>query len=438
MIGGMMLMNREKDTYVIILLWLVLGMIIVRMIYSMRTYYSSADYAATRYVRALMKKDYKQIYSVLEKSSLEAVGGEKEVAAYYKKIYECQNKLVDARITSYAGQTYEIQYQYVGRQEKGKLELVNKENKWLVVFPFESYKLEVFGPSECKIYVDGEQLKSEQLKSEQLKSEQLKSEKKSCYIKENLLPGNYMLQVKLPLKEYKDFYKMINIPKETSLILPYETGTIKIHTAPGLEISMAKSHAVSSSKATLFGDMLVGDYEVQVSDQRGFIKEQKQSITLEEGVKELTFKAYQLSSKGENEKKSFFDDFYKAYEAAITAHDSTRIEGYLQDQPDKRLETAFSDWYIDKKNIHHVEFETAYKDYYLDEMAKLHQIVTETAILDNEETNEVGEKEIRSYRVVVTWDTTVNILQEHWKIQDRRVVESMVAFKDSEGRWVQY
>ena len=418
-----MLGHKEKDTYVIILLWLVFGMIIGGTIYNVVKYCTSAEYIAEKYVKALVNKDYKEIYKLLEKTSIEAVDGEKALSDYYKKIYDVQNQLIGAKITSYYGQCYEVQYDYYGRQETGKIELVKKDDKWQVIFPFKSYKLEIFGPSECQVMLDGEVLACKE---------------KSCYLKEDLLPGQYMLQVKLPLNGHKDYYKMINIPEETSLILPYETGAIKVVAAPGLAITLEKSHTVSTSKVTLFSEMLVGDYEVVVSDQRGNIEAQCKETTIQKGLQETTFDTYTLSSKGKTAKDAFFDSFYKAYEQGIKMHDSTTIEGFLKKQPDQRVEKAFNAWYIDKKDIGNVSFEVKYKTYYLDEAAKLHQIVTETAELENHETNEAGEAISRNYRVVVTWDTIVNILQDEWQIENRNVLESVVAIQDSEGRWVQY
>ena len=38
----------------------------------------------------------------------------------------------------------------------------------------------------------------------------------------------------------------------------------------------------------------------------------------------------------------------------------------------------------------------------------------------------------------IDMEMTINVLEADWKIADRKVVQSLVAVQDQEGRWVQY
>ena len=210
--------KREEDTYAIILLGLILVGIVIGTIYSLIHYYTSPDYIVNSYVSNLMSRDYKSIYHLLEKSSTNEAGNKAEIKAYYKKVYEKQNQLIGVKVISCKGENYEVQYTYPNGTKTDNLQVVREKSKWRVRFPFDICKLEVFGAADCKVYLDGVPLLDMG---------------EGRYIEEKVLPGMYMLQVKFPLAQYKDYYKMISLPEEGRFILPYETGAIKVYTAPG-------------------------------------------------------------------------------------------------------------------------------------------------------------------------------------------------------------
>lgn len=424
MIGGIFMpKNREKDTYVIILLGLILVGIVIGTIYSLIHYYTSPDYIVNSYVSNLMSRDYKSIYHLLEKSSTNEVGNKAEIKAYYKKVYEKQNQLIGVKVISCKGENYEVQYTYPNGTKTENLQVVREKSKWRVRFPFDICKLEVFGAADCKVYLDGVPLLDMG---------------EGRYIEEKVLPGMYMLQVKFPLAQYKDYYKMISLPEEGRFILPYETGAIKVYTAPGFEVSIGKSKKRSNKDQLLFSEMLLGDYELKVEDPKGYMKSQNTSFTLEKGLTSLKLQDYELTETGIKSANDFMKSFYEAYEKGINEHQAGEIAPYLNKQYASAIEAEYNSWFIDKKKIDHADFQVEYGEKFVDQSAKLHQYVTEKVILYNREEDDEGQMVIKAYRLQLTWEMVMSSLQNDWQIEDRLMIESMVAVQDSEGRWVQY
>ena len=367
MIGGIFMpKTREKDTYVIILLGLILGGIVFGTIYSLIHYYTSPEYIVNSYVSDLMSRDYKSIYHLLEKASAAEAGGKEEVKAYYKKIYEKQNQLIGVKIVSCKGQIYEVQYTYPNGTKTEMLQVVREKSKWRVRFPFEICKLEVFGAADCEVYLDGRLLQDMG---------------EGRYIEDKILPGMYMLKVKFPLAEYKDYYKMIHLPEDERFILPYETGAVKVYTAPGFEVSIGKSKKQSNKEQLLFSEMLLGTYHLNVEDPKGYMKPQNASFTLEKGLTSLKMQDYELTETGIKAANDFMKHFYEAYEKGIEDHRAEEIAPYLNKQYASAIKTEYNSWFIDKKKIDHADFEVDFGEKYVDQSAKLHQYVTEKVIL---------------------------------------------------------
>ena len=397
--------------------------IIAETAYILTTYYASSEYIAYSYVKGLVQKDYEKIYDLLDKTSTSRVGSSKEVIDYYKKIYDREKMLVDVKMVSTYGNAYRLQYMYKTGQELGNIQIVKDGNKWRVVFPFEFNDVEVFAPNGCEIYVDGQKLKSTS---------------NGKYVGEHILPGTYMLQVNMPLTEYENYYKMIHIPEDTTIVLPYETGAVKIHTAPGLKINMGPFERISNQKYTLMSDLLVGDYTISVADPNGWLKTQYIKTSIKKGVNDYYLEDYTLTLAGETKCENFWEAFYNKYIEGIEKHQTVTIKDYVNEKNQKKVIGDYFDWYINKKDICDAEFSYKCGEKYIDDTGKLHQEVVETAVLYNNEINDEGEAVVRVYKLNITWQVVVRIQASDWLIETRDVKESIVAVKDQEGKWVQY
>lgn len=412
----------KRETYIIIFLLIVLGNILIASIYTTAKYYEGANYVVQTYVKSLKEGDYKAIYHLLDLSSIGKEKTEEELEKYYKKIYQEQNKLIDVKILACQEQVYHLCYIYQEKQEEGILNIKRIKGKWQIKLPFDTSTVQIFGPEGCQIYLDEQCLES------------LGGGK---YRKSNVLPGKYMLQVHFPDKTYKDYYKILEMPQDHLFVLPYKTGGVRLHSAPRLHVQLNDHVKVSSGQYTLFSDLLPGSYHIRVKAPGAYIESQEMNVEVKEQLQDCYLQPYTLSEKGNKVKNLFMDQFYEDYVQAIKTHDVSGIRKYIDGRKAKEVLKEFSSWYIDKKDILDVKFLKNYKDSYIDDQAKLHQIVEEVAILYNEEpVKEAVQTKI--YRVGITWDTQIEILSKVWQIENRQILESVVAIQDENGRWIQY
>ena len=178
---------------------------------------------------------------------------------------------------------------------------------------------------------------------------------------------------------------------------------------------------------------------LKVEDEKGYLKTQEQEIKVNKGANQVTLRNFELTSKGKAQLEFFIKDFYNQYIEAISSHSTQKLNSYFVGPYKLDQLKLFSEWYVDKKDIEKVNMSLNIGESTIDEMGQIHTVIRETSELYNQEYNEIlGEKVERCYKVILDMDTTINVLEADWKIIDRKIVQSLVAVKDQEGRWIQY
>ena len=412
-----------------ILLIIVLTGISGMTLKSIYQYYRGPEYKIDRYIRLLNQREYNKAYSLLSQASIRDLGEKKEIEDYYKKIYDRENKLVCVdKVGCYKTAhkvIYTLKYQYAQSSVKGKVEVVKEKYGWKVQFPFESSDVEIFAPLGAKVYLDSELLNY--------------NAQEGMYELDHVLPGIYLLKVSFNQENYKDYYKALYIPKEKSYEVPYEMAYVKVNCAPNLKVSLGDFQKVASSNKVEFNDILLENYKVKVEDEKGYFKTQEQEIKVDKGTNQVTLRKFELTNKGKAQLEFFIKDFYNQYIEAISSHTTQKLNSYFVGPYKLDQLKLFSEWYVDKKDIEKVNMSLNIGESTIDEMGQIHTVIRETSELYNQEYNEIlGEKVERCYKVILDMDTTINVLEADWKIIDRKIVQSLVAVKDQEGRWIQY
>ena len=160
---------------------------------------------------------------------------------------------------------------------------------------------------------------------------------------------------------------------------------------------------------------------------------------MDKGTNQVTLRKFELTNKGKAQLEFFIKDFYNQYIEAISSHSTQKLNSYFVGPYKSNQLKLFSEWYVDKKDIEKVNMSLNIGESTIDEMGQIHTVIRETSELYNQEYNEIlGEEVERCYKVILDMDTTINVLEADWKIVDRKIVQSLVAVKDQEGRWIQY
>lgn len=418
------MLRKESRSHLILgLLTIILVTLIIAAIRNMYLYYTSSGYVVDRYIKCLNERDYKEIYKLLDQEQLAAIGSQEEIINYYARQYEKENKLKYVKKLGMQKEVYRIGYYYKEHSEEGQLEVVKKQHKWYVVFPFKWSQVSVYAPYGCQVYLD---------------NTKLDYKVEGMYGYDKVLPGTYLLSVHFPMDTYKDYYQAVHIPQEKQVVLDYPVGSLQINSMKGLEVHINQFKKTSQKVQLLMPDLLVGQYEIQMIDPRGYIAPQMQTILLGEEGKKVSLKDFHLTEKGEQKLEDFLDTFYNHYESAILERSKVPLIDDFEQAHQENLLNEFSSWYIDKKQIVDAKVQTQYGDYSIDQDGYLHQQVTENVILYNQEMNEHNEQVTKVYQVHISWDMSIDVLKENWQIQNRSLLESVVAIQDQEGKWIQY
>ena len=408
-------------TYLLIAFLSVLSM----MIKSMISYYGSPVYKVDCYLRYLNTRQYCKIPQLLSKESMSAFKSQEEISDYYNKIYNQENKLVSVGVKNYDTTHYTLEYIYTNKKEKDSISLIKEGNKWCIQFPFEREDVAIFAPYGSKIYLDSELLSY--------------NSREGNYQGKGILPGYYLLKVCFEKEGYNDYYKMLEIPKEKSYIIPYSTAYVEINCPSHLQVTLGNfSHEAISEKA-VFKDILQEDYSLYVQDKNGLIEPKRMNISLGKGKNQFAVKGFTLTQKGKQQLNDFIKQFYGEYIEAISCHSHEKIACYFQEGNRENQLQFFDDWYIKNKDISHVTMNLKIGDYVIDDAGSLHIMLREVTELTNKEESEMTKEETeRQYRVLLDFEVTLNILEGEWKIANRKMIQSLVAIKDREGKWVQY
>ena len=387
-------------------------------------YYSGPMYSIDRYIKVLNEQGYDKVYHLLDKSSLEEMNNKQVLAQYYERFYAKENKLVKVSKVGWVKGEYVLEYQFTTGVKKESINLVQNKEGWRILFPFEFSTVQIKAPNGAKVSLGGVKLVYED---------------GIGYKKDKLLPGKYMLEVEFPDQMEEDYHRIIEVPQSQAIVLPYTLGAVQVVCAPYLEVHMGQLTQTNDMGIVNLRDVLAGKYDVELVHPEGYLETVSVPVEVSQGSSLVEVKDYTLSSAGSVKWQAFLKEFYTCYEKAIVAHTKEDIGGYFTQMQKEKQTELFNNWYIADKDITNADVSYKPGEITIDAEGRLHSLVTETVELTNKEYDELEGKEVnRVYKVIIKWQTTVDISSEDWKITDRVIKESVVAFKDLEGKWIQY
>lgn len=418
--------KEGQSAWITYLLVVFLGIISMMMVKSIATYYNSPMHKVDCYLRYLNTRQYHKIPQLLSKQSISEFKNKDEISNYYNKIYNQRNQLMSAMVKKHDMLHYTVEYTYANnRKESHTISLTKDGNKWRIEFPFKRQQVSIFAPYGSKVYLDSQPLRY--------------NTQNGSYQGKDILPGSYLLQVCFEKEGYSDYYEMIEIPKEKSYIIPYNTAYVEVKCPSHLKVTLGHFTQESIGDKAVFKDILQEDYLLHIQDKNGLIEPKSLNISLVEGKNEFDIKEFTLTRKGKERLNNFIRQFYSQYIEAVSCHSHEKIAHYFWEGNRENQLNLFDDWYIKQKDISNVTMNLKIGDYTIDESGNLCIMLREVSQLTNEEENEGDEKKTeKQYRVLLDFEVTLNILEGEWKIENRKIVQSLVAFKDREGKWIQY
>lgn len=418
-----MFRSKVKESIILGLLTIILMFLIFEAGQSIYDYYRGPIYIVDRYVEALENKNYEMAFSLLEETSTQKVGSKADIIEYYKYVYDTESCLESIEKVGVNGESYILQYNYTDFSQTNQLQLVHEDRHWRIRFPFTSYEVTVKAPYGSTVLIGNEVIQAEN----------------EIFYKKSVLPGDYNVQVIFSNENYEPYHQSIRVPDVLEIDMPYALCDASIRGVKGLEMQLDGRRLINEKGSVDFTNLLEGTYLLEVEDDYGYLEPVEALITLDEGSNLFEVHDMLLSDKGKNKLGIFLSRFYEDYLEDIKLHSYKASRAYFSEVVQEAQGNLFIEWFVNNKDIQDADIFLGLEGIEITSEGYIKTTLEETIELTNNEDNELSEgKEKQVYRVFLRWETIINMHSLEWEIVNRTLVESIVAYKDSLDRWVQY
>lgn len=431
-----MLSDKSSNVYIVKLLTILIGIAVVWTSISLYFYYTGPQFTIDTYMTYVARQDYEKVYELLDIEQLNNLYGKEEIIAYYKRIYEVQNHLLklvrnskpiikkpgspDTSITAFSN----IKYVFSDNEHTAPLYLVKRADKWMIRFPFELSAVKIYAPIGSTVYLDGNPISIYN---------------QEAYTAENVLPGQYLVQIEFPGHMYNTYRKTIVVPEEKEVLVPYNTLNVEIATIRNMIIELEGVKKKSDGGIAIFNNVLEGNYHLRIYSPNNDIEPIEMPVHIHKDKRLFSCFDVTLSETGKNKLSSFTNDFYKSYIKDIKNRQCLDLLNHLNKETNNDFIKNFKDWFIENKTIQDAKMSVQQSNTSIDQLGFIHTDLLETIELTNREFDEYENREInKQYRLILEWETIIDMSEGDWKIIDRKIKQSLVSYKDFDGKWVQY
>ena len=399
-------------------------------------YYTGPTFKIDTYMKYLTQKEYAKIYDLLDIDTDLSKYSKDAIIAYYTKIYNTENTLIKVNRTSKI--TFKndgtskvnneafcnIKYVHTAGEKVFPLYLKKEKDKWMIKFPFLFSEVAIHAPMGSQVYINDK------------KVTEYRDDK---YIENNVLPGKYTVKIEFHNEIYSTYNQVINVPEEKEVFLPYHTFSVEIETAKNMLVQLQDVELYSTDGKVTFNNIVEGNYKLKVSSPNHYIEPIETYIQVSKDERLFGVEDIRLSQGGKEKFDEFIKGFYNAYLQDIKAQKYASIQEYVHDETKEHFISQFKAWFIDHKAIQEASVEVQQDHVEIDKLGFLHADLLETIEITNKELDEFENQEIeREYKIILEWHTVVDLSSPKWVITDRTIRESLVSYKDLDGRWVQY
>lgn len=418
-------MKQRKDSFYCLS---ILGIIAVLLVIYM--YMNTSSFAVSQYMNTMNSREFDKIYALFSESTIPKQSSEEEVTQYMKQYFN-ENNFVKAvskgklnKNQSVKGiDYYEAEYRFGDTTVRGLLSVRKEQGEWKVIFPFKLGNIEVFAPLGSEVYVDDEKVEEYQ---------------NGRYICKNKLPNLYTVKISYPNHIYEDYITTIDMPTQSKVISPYRTVSVNIKAPKGMEVTLANQKQISENGITTFYNILEGKYKLRVADEKGYIEPYEQEILISERKNTIEVPSSIPNEKCKTEVQQFVKNFYSEYLEGIKTMDSSFLNQYTCESANNTIKKLFQRWFVDQKNILSANMEVTLENIKVNEEGQLEVGVLEVVELQNKQKNDAGKEEKVMYKVVLRTNNSIDISKDTWKILDRKINESIVAYQDADNNWTEY
>lgn len=372
-------------------LWLVVAGIILASIY---TYNYSPKAYAYGYAFAYNKQDFEKVFSYYDQDDVIKKFSKEEIIRFLKEQSNVKKKIKPTELT-------------VVKDEKSK--------KYVVKFPYHLHNVHILAPAGAKVLMDNNEIISA-------------IRGKGIEIKD-ILPGKHQVAIEYYDHMYPTFTREINVPEETKVESPYNTHDITVFAPVGSWVGIGNMVRHNQGEKIVFNNMIPGQYDVSVLMGDQDIEVFSSKIQIDVDNRQIHLNDIRGNEALRKDLEAFFLRFNKEYRQGIMEKDATFLQNFLTEKINEDVISDFKMWYIDNKDVTDAKSLMELRDVIPISGNQLKATVLETVYLTNEETD---------YRIVIEWEYKLFRTKANWEIVSRDILQSVVAYKDDQGKWVKY
>ncbi|WP_053985793.1 zinc ribbon domain-containing protein [Niameybacter massiliensis] len=395
------------------------------------SYKGQPKYILNKYLEAINNRDYSTAVSYMYKDEKLLSFTEEALSNFIQNYFE-EKEFIKVKATSSKigdqskdakKKFYEVKYNFATKSITNTLSLIQIENKWQVVFPFRIEDIHIYTPLGSSVWFDDQQVTDKE---------------DNKYVVKNVLPGNYVVRVVFPNEMCGDYVTTINVPTETEVIVPYQTVEVSVECMSGTVVELGGEQQVNKDGVVLFENVLEGTYPLKIYDTYGNIETYEEPISVSQENRSFNVEKFTLSTLGNERLKKSVDNFYSAYIDGIKNHESNFINDFAVAEISAHLIEEFEAWFVDGKNLKDARMEVEIEQINMNSEGVVEVETLEVVKMTNKEADAGGKIYEREYQVTLKWIMELIREGESYKLKDRTIAESLVSYKDKDGRWVAY
>ena len=407
------------------ILWLILLVsILIIVVY---IFFYSAQVQGYKYAFAYNNRNFEKVFEYYHKDTVDNQLSKEEIVDFLKQQIEIdgplkinQTSMVQI-LTGLFKPTIQVNMKVVygvenkGRQESLTLVRDYRTRKWLVKFPYELQSIYVFAPTGSQVYIGGKKVQNKGISEE-------------IEIK-NTLPGRHQITIQYYEDIYPPFTTEIVVPKQTRVDSPYPTYNIAVFAPYNTWVTLGNVTKYNSGPSVLFTNMLPGQYKISIAIKDRELEIFSQTVQIDKEYTSIHLEKIVGNKAVKESLEKFFEIFNIEYEKGIKSKDSNFLHMFAKEKIDENLISDFKMWYIDNKDVKDAKSLMEIRDMYILSGTELKASVLETVYLTNEG---------KEYRVVIEWNYKLVRNNSKWEIAQRHILQSIVAYKNEEGKWIRY
>lgn len=397
----------------------------------LRYYKNQPSYILNAYIKAINNRDYESAAVLFYEDDKLGEFKEDQLTTFLQKYFEEKGFVkmeegrgqIGAKAVDEEKAFYEVRYTFASQNITSTLSIVKEDSRWQVVFPFRIEDVNIYTPLGSSVWFNNQVITD-------------KEENK--YTVKNVLPGSYVVRIAFPNEIRGDYVVNINVPTETEVIIPYETVEVNIASIEGTVVELGGEKQANKEGSVSFKNVLEGTYPLKIYDAYGNIETYEKSITVSNKKRQFTMDNFSLSDRGSKRLNKSINNFYQAYIEGIKKADSQFLKSYTTSDYRQKIVDEFEEWFVKEKVIKNAQIEIELEEIKLTKEGNVEVKVLEIVNLVNQELGEDNKTKNVDYQIVLKCIMTLKQDGENYQLQDRNLQESLVSYKDEQGKWIAY